>query len=945
MMRGYLIALLVALAPASLAAREPVVTEGVRWAFEKSDIPVDPGFRFGRLTNGMRYIIRHNTRPAATALVRMNVDAGSLDEKDDERGFAHFVEHMAFNGSTKVPEGEMVRLLERHGLAFGADTNASTSFENTLYKLDLPRSDSALLDTAIMLMRETASNLTISASAVERERGVVLSEMRDRNSWGFRNAVDAVQFFYPRSLYSQRFPIGTADTVANASADRLRKFYEREYVPSQVTLVVVGDFDPQQVETLISKHFGDWQARQAESQPDAGPVDRRDRKRTAIYVDSAVSERVTIQRNGAYLDRPDSAAQRRQNLLAQIGYDILNRRLQRLSRSASAPFRGAGFGTGDVFETARATRLIIDTIDGKWEEGLVAAAVEYRRALKFGFTDSEVAEQLASIRSAMKDAVSSSRTRTNSALTQAALTLVNEDLVPSTPASILMRFEKFAPAITPAVVKAAMEKEAVQLDRPLIRFEGRRPPAGGAKAIRAAWGKAERAKLSPLDGGEVSSFGYTDFGIPGSVSSDSRETVLGIRKIRFANGVMLNLKRTEIEDGKVRLSLALDGGDMLDTKDNPIASEMAPYLDEGGLGKHSRDELDTVLAGRTLGFGLSRAESTFTSSVQTTPMDLELQLQLLAALISDPGYRLEGEVQYRQSINNYFAQLRATPSVALQAQIGAILSDNDPRFSLQKVEDYRHLSYAKLQSDIGDRLARGAIEIGIVGDFDEAEAIDFVARTFGALPQREDAFLGNREQPPRMFTSDRSPRAIHHTGPSDQALLRITWPTRDDSDPIDELRLELLEKVMRIELSDELRETLGKAYSPSASSFQSRHWSGYGTFSITASVDVADVSVARSAIARVVSNLATAPVSEDTLRRARQPMLESLQNALKSNLGWLSLVDRAQSEPDRIERFLQAGGRLRALGAADIQQMARRYIIPGKGVEVVVLPEGVTPPG
>jgi zinc protease len=141
------------------------------WAFEKSDLPVDPGYRFGRLANGMRYVVRRNTTPAGTAEVRMEVSAGSLDEREDERGFAHFVEHMAFNGSTHVPEGEMVKLLQREGLAFGADTNAETSFEHTLYKLNLPRVTPKLVDTALTLLRETASELTFAPPAVSRADG------------------------------------------------------------------------------------------------------------------------------------------------------------------------------------------------------------------------------------------------------------------------------------------------------------------------------------------------------------------------------------------------------------------------------------------------------------------------------------------------------------------------------------------------------------------------------------------------------------------------------------------------------------------------------------------------------------------------------------------------------------------------------------------------------
>ncbi|MEE4450427.1 insulinase family protein [Novosphingobium resinovorum] len=935
------------LAPMPSAAKDKPAQDDTSWAFEHSDLPVDPDFRFGRLPSGMRYVIRRNATPAGTAMVRLDVEVGSLDESPSEQGFAHFLEHMAFNGSQRVPEGQMVPLLEREGLAFGADTNASTSFDRTLYKLDLPRNDPALIDTALMLMRETAGNLTIAQGAVDRERGVVLAEMRDRNSWSLRNAIDATRFFYPKSLYAQRFPIGTTETLNAATAASLRAFYEREYVPAHMTLVVVGDFDVAAVEAGIVRHFNDWTARPAQSppqpQPSPGPIAPRDKGRTAAYLDPALSERVTVQRNGKWLDEPDTVAQRRENLLRSIGYDIVNRRLQRLARSAEPPFRGAGFGTGDVFEAARSTRIIIDTVDGKWPAGLEAAGREYRRALAYGFSASEVAEQVAQVRTAAVNAAGAAATRSNAALTQLALSLVDDRLVPSTPQSSLERFEAFAPQITPEAVLAALRREALALDAPLIRFQGRKAPEGGEAALRAAWQDVARAKIDRETMTDAAQFAYTDFGQPGQVVSDTRREDLGIRpgirEVRFANGVMLNLRRTDLEQDRVRVSLAIDGGDRLDTRANPHATQLVPNLDDGGLGKHSRDELDTILAGRSVGLGLTLGEGSFDTRTVTTPRDLEIQLQLLAALVTDPGYRPEGEVRYRQAINNYFAQIDATPGSAMEARIGGILSDEDPRFSLGPVEDYRHLSYARLKADIGDRLARGAIEIGLVGDIDEAAAIALVARTFGALPTREAAFQGETGQPPRLFSGDRSARVIRHTGPADQALLRITWPTRDDADPVEALELELLERVMRVELTDQLREALGKAYSPSASSRQSREWKGYGTFSVSASVDVTEVPATRAAIRQVVDELRTAPVSEDILRRARQPMVEGLLNALKNNGGWMGLVARAQSQPDRIDRFEKARDRLLALTAADVQATAKRYLAPDAGLEVLALPK------
>lgn len=915
------------------------------WGFLQSDIPAEPAWRFGRLPNGMRYVIRRNANPRGTAMVRMEIAAGSLDEAPAERGFAHFVEHMAFNGSTHVPEGEMVRLLERNGLAFGADTNAATSFETTTYMLDLPRADAGLLDVALMLMRETASELSFSPEAVDRERGVILAEMRDRNTWQMRNGMDQAKFLHPQALYPDRFPIGVAETVGAATATGLKAFWQREYVPEHATVIVIGDFDPAVVEHGIITGFGNWQPAPAAPRPDAGPVDPAARDRTGIYIDPALSERVTASRHGRWIDGPDTLAQRRENLLRQIGYAIVNRRLLRIARQPDPPFHGAGFGTAGVFRSGRTTNLIVDTIDGKWQRGLVALVAEYRRAMRYGFSAAEVAEQVANIRAATRNAAASAATRSNAALMGAVFDLLRNDIVPADPAGGLDRLEAFIPGITPDTVLAALEREAVPLKAPLLRFQGRRQPAGGAKAIRAAWNEGMRARLER--GGEIASagFAYTDFGPPGAVVSDTREPVLGIREVRFGNGVRLNLKHTDIDTDRVLVQLSVDGGDMLNTRENPLATQMVPALPIGGLGRHSQDELQSILAGHTITTGMVSTPETFVSSAQTTPRDLELQFAVMAAFLADPGFRPEGEVHYRLNINNFFAQYRATPGTALGNAIGGILSDDDPRFTLQPVEAYRKLTFARLRQDLADRFARGAIEIGVVGDIDEDQVIALAARTFGALPGREADFRPYEEQRRRPFTTNRQRRIVRHTGPADQALLRLTWPTRDDSDPVEVLKLALLERVMRIALTETLREKLGKAYSPSAASTPSRFWKGYGVFGIAASVDVGDVPATRAAMIAAVAALRAAPVPDDLLQRARAPMIEARDNALKSNTGWLALADRAQTEAGEIDRFQKIDERLRAITPADVQAMARRFLVPEEQVEVLVLPESVDEPG
>jgi len=908
------------------------------WPFAASDLPLDPGYRFGVLDNGMRYIIRPNATPAQQGMVQLWIDGGSINEEDGEEGYAHYVEHMAFNGSTNVPEGEMVRLLEREGLAFGADTNASTGFDTTLYKLDLPRNDAGLLDTALMLMRETASELTFTPEAVERERGVVQSERRVGDTFSLRNTRDNLLFQLPDAQLARRLPIGTSAALDAATPEKLRSLYQRIYRPDNAALIVVGEFDPDIVETKIAEQFSDWHNPVNPVPPVYGPIDFDRRGETDIYIDPALSERVTVMLHGPWQYEADNIANRRARVLRQIGYGIVNRRLQRIARVEDPPFRGAGFGTLDIFKAGRTTSLVVNAAEGEWERGLAAAQAEYRRAIEYGFTEAEVAEQVANLRSSLEAAAAGADTRDNREFVNAAISVLRDEQVPTSPQSGLARFEGMKPDITPENVLAALKWEAIPLENPLIRFEGRTAPEGGEPALRKAW---DDGMVTPLEANPdiaLAEFAYTDFGAPGVVASDVTEPALGIRTLRFANGVLLNLKRTDLDRDRVLVEVNVDGGQMLDTRDNPLATAMTDALPLGGLGAHTLDELQSILAGRQVSFNVSAADETFRLSASTVPADLEPQLQVIAAAISDAGFRPQGEPQYRRNIRSFFARKDATPASVLNNAIGRIVSDDDPRFSLQSEEAFLALDFAQLHDAVGERLAHGAIEVALVGDFDEERAIELVASTLGALPARETAFGSYSDNRDRSFTERRGVHTLYHDGADDQSLIRMIWPTRDDADFRASQGLELLERVVRAKMIDVLREELGQTYSPRVNASQSRVYPGWGTFSVGAAVDVSQVEATREALRNAIAALRTRPVDDDLLLRSRQPYVENYENALKTNRGWMGLVDRAQTQPERIARFVAGEDQLKSLTSGELQALAHEYLDSAQALEIVVLP-------
>ncbi|MEP1423053.1 MAG: insulinase family protein, partial [Erythrobacter sp.] len=817
--------------------------------------------------------------------------------------------------------------------------NASTGFEAITYMLDLPRNDADLLSTAMMLMRETASELTIAPEAVERERGVILAERRDRRGFAQRAQVDGFEFISPNARYTQRLPIGTLEVIENATAQDLRGLYERTYTPSNTVLIIVGDFPVDVMEAAIREHFDDWAPAPAQPDPTTGPVDVTRKGASDIFLDPALSESVTLTMLAPYIDEPDTVARRKASLLRGVAYGVIQRRLSRLARSSEAPFRAARFSQGAIFDNARTNTLAIASEDGSWREGILAAVQSVHEAAIHGFTKAEIAEQLANIRTSLENRAAGAETRANSFFAAASINLVADENVPTTPEFQLALFNEMENTITPNTVLGAFRERLIPFDDPLIRFEGRSAPDGGEEALQIAFADAMALPIAAPQAENAKAFAYSEFGDPGEVILDTRDDRLGFRYITFANNVRLTLKTTDIREDRIAYRLLLDGGSLMNTRDDPLRTYLIGSLSAGGLGAHSRDELQTILAGRSVGYSASNTAEAFSFTGATTPRDLSLQMQLLTAALTDPGYRPEGIEQFKRGIDNYFQTLNSTPFRSLGNASGAILSDDDPRFSLQSREDFFALSYDGLDAAIGDRLAVGAIELSLVGDFNEEEAIASVSATLGALAAREPEFRVRRNARNREFTSNRKRHVLTHTGEADQALLRLVWPTNDDSDFAEELRLSLLARMVRIELTDRLREELGQAYSPTASSSMSKIYPGYGTFALTASLDVSELEAARGAVATLITDLREKPIDPDLIQRARQPLLEAYDNALKSLGGWLQLADRAQSEGDRLERWFTGPDTLRAITPQDISAMAGKYLLPENAVEFVVLPE------
>jgi zinc protease len=940
--------------PAALAAGEtpaPAAAEPARastgWGHPIYDIVPDPAVRFGVLDNGMRYAILKNGTPKDTAVVRLGFDIGWIDEDEHELGLAHMIEHMAFNGSRNVPEGEMIKLLERLGLAFGADTNASTGFEDTIYKLDLPRTDTELVDTALMLMRETASELTIADDAVDRERGIIQSETRTRNTFAIRRLKHYLGFVAPDTRYAMRFRAeGTGSIIDSAPGRVLRDLYRRFYRPDNAALVVVGDVDPDMIEAKIRARFDDWTPTPPPTprvDVEKGKVDLARGPAAANFVDPDVPHVVVIDRFAPYVEHRPIIAETDRSRLVALGTAIVNRRLQRIANAADAPIISGRASASDFFDIQRQAQVRVQAREGEWQRALEVGEQEWRRAVEYGFSEAELTEQLANFEQRYRDAASQQDTRRNSQLADGILSTARRDRIFVRPQTSYELFLAHKPEITAKAVSQAFA-EHFALSDPLIHVSTKQAIPDAGQAILETWRDSTARPVAAAQGRDGLAFAYDDFGKPSAIAEDTMIADLGVRTIRFENNVRLNLKFTDFERDRLRFALRIGSGKLaLPATEMGQASFLSSVGALGGLGEHSYDELRQILAGHRLTYGFHAGEDQFSVRGSGTMADLPLQMRLSAAYISDPGLRSEMLSRWQTILPPYLAQLDATPQAVARAQVARLVADGNPRFGIPSEADLAGATLDAARRLIAPQLAAAPIEISIVGDFDADAVIAAVAETFGALPPRAATLDEWESERVARFTADRSERVLTHAGAPDQALAMTIWPTTDDDDAQEEAAMQLLAGVMRLEMLERIREELGASYSPGASSSMSHIYRDFGTFSTSIVVAPEQADEVFAVIDTIARAFRDAPVDADLLDRARAPLLERIALSRRENGWWLRAIDEAQLRAERLDRVRSYEDRIRAVTPTMLQEAARRYLDPDEALRIRILHESLVP--
>ena len=929
MLRRCLLALLLILiaAPASAAGDS-------RWFYKNTDIPPDPAWTFGTLPNGLRYAVRRNAVPEGQVSVRLRIDAGSLHEEDREKGWAHFVEHMAFRGTKNFGDGEVRETWQRLGASFGSDTNASTEPTQTVYMLDLPHADRASLDTSLRLLADMGDTAAFDPKIVDMERGVVLSEYGRRTELAVKLRDMMLPLFFGGIKFAERDTIGTEATLKGATASGLKAFYERWYRPERATLILVGDADPRLMEELIAARFGGWKGTgQAPREPDYGRIAQLP-ERTAALAYPGSPHFATLSWTRPYSAVPPSKAREQRDLARTLARRILNRRLEAKARGETA-FLNAQVQAEQSVNVADYTQLSVMAKEGRWQEALREAYAILADALKAPPGAAEIAREIENIRTAGRAALQGDPTQRSQQRAQRMIDALDGNSVISTAAVQLALFEELAPLMTPEAVETAM-RDLFTGTGPRLAMLSPAPVTGLAQAL------AEAEKAAPAQRQaerRVSMDDLPRLGAPGREVSRERIADLDSTIVRFANGSSLVFKQTGFETGNVNVTLRFGRGMAGLPADKKSLAWLGPLLGSTGVGPFDLDGLERLLTGRRMSMSFGMAEDALELRGTTRAEELGDQMRLLATKIVAPHF--DSALFQRSKIaalENYELAF-SSASARMGREFGAVARGGDPRWQPFDKAEIERIRAADFEAFMTPLLAQGPVEAIVVGDVDLDTAVAAMLKTVAALPKRADMpapAASLKVRPPR---ASREPIRFTHQGDASQAYAALGWTTFGGPDHRRERRaLSVAANLAQARLIEKLRDSEGASYSPAATVQSSFDFPDWGVFFAGSEIRPERADLFFRLAREIVADLAARPASADEWQRAINPVVTGIERRLKTNAYWAGTMEGWSREPWLIDYARTYLADYKSLTPEEVRQAMAKWVADEGDWSILVLP-------
>lgn len=922
-----------------LAAQAPTPQAPVQPPPLTQPLPVDPDVVTGQFENGLKYMIRRNALPAGRAELRLVVNVGSLVEDDDQLGLAHFVEHMAFNGTRNFPKLETVAFLESIGMRFGPSVNASTSFDETVYMLQVPTDKPEVLARSMLILEDWAHNVSFDPTEIDKERGVIIEEWRLRRGAAARMQDQQLPILLKGSRYAERMPIGTLEHLQTFKHESLTRFYRDWYRPDLMTVIAVGDFDPAAMRQLVAKHFG---ALPKATNPRALPAYDVPPQPGTLYAVATDAEaqmtQVSVYGKMALREQSTVGAYRRQ-ILEGLFAGMLNARFGELSQKPDAPFMAAGAGRGLFVKRAEASTLNALVKDGEVAKGLTALYAEAERVVKFGFTQGEFDRQKTNFLRALEQSLAEKDKRPSAQLAAEYIRAVTQgEPIPGLAYEVDLT-RALVPTISLAEVNGLAAEWVPEGNRVVMVSAPKKDgvPVPTEAQLAAAIAAASSAPLTAYVDTVTSATLMRTAPTPGRITKEATRA-WGITEWTLSNGIKVVLKPTNFKEDEIVFRAFSPGGTSIATDAEYLAaSSAAALVGVGGVGQLSQIELGKAMTGKVASVTASIGELEEGLSGRASKKDLEAMFQLAYLRVMEPRADPAIFGVMMGQMKMMMANMQASPEFAFSELVSKTMSQDHLRARTPSADELSSIKLEDAMRFYRDRFAdMGDFTFVFVGSLDPVAMRPLVERYIASLPStgRKETWKDIGMRPPEGVVTREVRKGIE---PKSQTRINFTGPFQYDQEQ--RVAIRAMADVLQTRLREALREELGGTYSVSASAGYENRPRGEYQVSISFGSDPSRAEALAARVLQEIEAFRTNGPTEKQVNDVKTTLDRDFETNIKQNAYVLSQLAFKYDVGDTPETLLDIPNYYRKLSVATIQAAAKEYLNTARYVKVVLLPE------
>ncbi len=926
-----------------------VLSTALSFAQPATPLPTDPAIVSGELGSGLRYMVRKHETPPKRAAVWLHISTGSLNETDQQRGIAHYLEHMAFNGSEHFPPNSVIGFFQSLGLTFGQHQNAFTSFDQTVYQLDLPDNKPETLDKAMSFMSDVALRLSLLPAEIDEERQIILEERRTRLSGHQRVQDYFLENVLPGSIFGERIPIGTAESIQSLAPQDFQAYYRKWYIPSNMTVMVVADMDTSAAIESIKKNFGEGPRKPKPAPQDIG-VKPYDAPRAIVASDTELTD---AEISVIWVQKPLPPTTTKELLRARIvdgaGQWIFNRRLQQRVLEGKAAYHSASATADDFFHAATLISAEASGEPAKWKAMLAEVSTELRRAALHGFGEQELADAKKALISAAEREVQVEATRSagallgemNSAVTsnepiltaQQGLDL-NRELVPTlTVAEVSARFKELFDTARPATFSLTLPASAeVPTEKQLTEL--------GVEAMKAT-PEEEAVAARPtelLPAGKLPA--------PGKIAESTEHEATGVTSAWLDNGVRVHYRHMDYKKDSATITITLAGGAILETPaDHGISQAAAIAWRRPATTTLTSTNIRDLMTGRKATAGGGAGNDTMTIGVSGSPAELETAMQLAYLMLTDPVVEPAGLEQWKEQQKQGTRMRKMAPEGVLSDLAAqTIFPKSETRVQPLEIEEIDRIDAPTAQAWLRRAIAAAPIEVGVVGDIDKEQAMALVQRYVGSLPKRPRisretlADLRKVEVPsgPQTVKADLATQ-------TDKAAV-LSGFFGADYDKLRDVRLlNMAARILTTRSIEQIREKQQLAYSPQVGSGPAIEFPGHGVVMLITPTAPGKVADLLASAETMFTDFAKDGPTEDELMTARKQIANTLDKDMREPPYWSNQLSVMTYRGRKLDDILAAPGAYQAFTAEEIRECFARYYKPESRFTIQVVPKAKAP--